>query len=75
MGKLLECQKALLLNRWYDVKTDSLMYECRNGDGKRKIIALDCDDLTVDEIKHNPDWITLKSFTVQCCKNCKEVTR
>lgn len=72
MGKLLECQKALLVNRWYDAKTDSLMYECRPGNGKRNITAVACDDLTVEDVAHNTDLVALNSFKIQCCINCKE---
>lgn len=72
MEKLLKCQKELLLNRWYDVKTDSLMYECRPGNGKRNIVAVACDDFTVENVAHNTDLVALNSFKIQCCINCKE---
>ena len=72
MEKLLECQKAVLVNRWYDIKTDSLMYECRACDAKCKVIAVACENLTVDDIAHNIDLVTLNSFKIQCCIHCKE---
>ena len=70
MKELLQCQKRFLLTRTYDEKIDTLMYQCETG-GKRHIIALDCTELTEDDIAANADYKALCSIKCQCCQDCK----
>lgn len=72
MENLLQCQKRMLLTRTYDEKTDTLMYECRHSDGKRRIVAVACENLTTKDVECNIDFGVLNSFKSQCCMNCKE---
>lgn len=71
MKELLPCQKKFLLTRSYDEKTDTLMYRCRVNE-KRNIIAIDCTELTEEDVASNADYNALRSIKAQCCMNCKE---